>query len=234
MVARKPGLQLVPGLLCSPALFAPQVAALADVADVAVADATRAGDFPTIARQILAAAPDRFALAGLSMGGYVAFEILRQAPQRVTRLALLDTNARADRPEQIKQRHLLIGMGRALGVRAVQAALLKFLVHPGRLGDRALVDTVLGMADRIGQPAFERQQAAIMGRPDNRPFLASIRCPALIVVGNEDALTPVKVAEEMHAGIAGSRLEVIPACGHLTTLERPGAVNALLQAWLAG
>jgi len=234
MAARKPSLQLVPGLLCSPALFAPQVAGLADAADVAVADATRAGDFPTIARQILAAAPDRFALAGLSMGGYVAFEILRQAPERVTRLALLDTNARADRPEQIKQRHLLIGLGRALGVRAVQAALLKFLVHPGRLGDRALVDTVLGMADRFGQPAFERQQAAIMGRPDNRPFLASIRCPALIIVGNEDALTPVKVAEEMHAGIAGSRLEVIPDCGHLTTLERPEAVNALFLEWLAG
>lgn len=233
MTERKPQLLLVPGLLCTPALFAPQLAALGAHADILIADHSRAGDLPTIARQILARAPDRFALAGLSMGGYVAFEILRQAPDRVSRLALLDSNARADRPDQVKQRHLLIGMGRALGVRAVQAALLKFLIHPRRLDDRALVDTILGMADRTGQPTFERQQAAIMGRPDNRPFLASIRCPTLIVVGNEDALTPVKVAEEMHAGIAGSRLEVIPDCGHLTTLERPEAVNRLLAQWLA-
>lgn len=230
---QRPNLVLIPGLLCSRALFAAQVEGLASGADVTIGDTMQGRDFPTMARRILAAAPARFALAGLSMGGYVAFEILRQAPDRVTKLALLDTSARADRPEQLKQRHLLIGMGRALGVRAVQAALLKFLIHPARLTDRPLVDTVLGMADTVGQQAFERQQAAIIGRPDNRPFLKEIRCPTLIIVGAEDALTPPKVAEEMHAGIAGSRVEVIPASGHLPTMEKPEAVNALLAKWLA-
>jgi pimeloyl-ACP methyl ester carboxylesterase len=218
--------------LCTGDLWRDQRAALAHMADVAVADIGRAQDFPTMARQILSVAPPRFALAGLSMGGYVAFEVLRQAPERVTQLALFDTNARADRPEQIAQRRLLIGMGRALGVRAVQAALLKFLVHPERLDDRPLVDRILAMADSTGQSTFERQQAAIMGRPDNRGFLASITCPTMIVVGRQDALTPVKVAEEMHAGIKGSRLEIIPDCGHLPTMERPDAVSQLLSQWL--
>jgi pimeloyl-ACP methyl ester carboxylesterase len=218
--------------LCTRDLWRSQIDALAGDADIIVADIGRAHDFPTMARQILAQAPERFSLAGLSMGGYIAFEVLRQAPDRVSRLALLDTNARADRDEQIKQRHLLIGMGRALGVRAVQAALLKFLLHPSRLDDRPLVDRVLAMADTTGQPAFERQQAAIMGRPDNRSFLAGINCPTLIVVGEQDALTPVKVAQEMHAGIAGSRLEVIADCGHLPTMERPEVASKLLADWL--
>jgi pimeloyl-ACP methyl ester carboxylesterase len=218
--------------LCTRDLWRGQIDALAGDADIIVADIGRAHDFPTMARQILAQAPERFSLAGLSMGGYIAFEVLRQAPDRVSRLALLDTNARADRPEQIKQRHLLIGMGRALGVRAVQAALLKFLLHPSRLDDRVLVDRVLAMADSTGQPAFERQQTAIMGRPDNRSFLAGITCPTLIVVGEQDALTPVKVAQEMQAGIAGSRLEVIADCGHLPTMERPEVASKLLADWL--
>lgn len=225
---------LVPGLMCSPALFRPQRDALVEMAEVWIPEPTKDATLEGMARRILKAAPARFALAGLSMGGYVAFEILRQAPERVTRLALLDANARADRPENIALRHLLIGMGRALGPRAVQAALLKSLIHHDRLNDRALVDSVLGMADHVGQAAFERQQLAIIGRPDNRPLLKQITCPTLIVVGAEDALTPVKVAEEMQAGIAGSRLEIIPSCGHLATLERPQAVNGLLTRWLDG
>jgi pimeloyl-ACP methyl ester carboxylesterase len=231
--ATRGDLLLVPGLLCTPALFAAQLAALSDRARITIADTTRAEGLPAIAAGILAAAPPRFALAGLSLGGYVAFEILRQAPERVTRLALIASNARADRPEQIKLRHLLIGMGRAMGLRAVQAALMGHLVHADRLADRALVDAVIAMADAFSQPMFERQQRAIMARPDNRPFLAEIRSPTLVVVGDGDRLTPPKVAEEMAAGIAGSRLVVIPSCGHLATMERPAAVNAALAEWLA-
>jgi pimeloyl-ACP methyl ester carboxylesterase len=232
MPAERSHLVLIPGLLCTADLFAPQIEALAEVARLTVAEHRGRDSMAAIAEGILAAAPRTFALAGLSMGGYIAFEILRQAPDRVSRLALLDTNARADRPEQIRQRQLAVGLGRALGVRAVQAALLARLLHPFRLADRVLVDRVLAMADATGQRDFERQQTAIMGRPDNRPFIRGLRLPTVIVVGAEDALTPVKVAEEMHRLIAGSRLEVIPDCGHLSTLERPEAVNAILRRWL--
>ncbi len=223
----------VPGLLCTGGLFASQLAALSPHHACSVADHTTADTLPLIARHILDLAPPKFALAGLSMGGYIAFEMLRQAPQRVTRLALLDSNARADRPDQVKTRHILMGAARSIGVRSVQGMLLRLLIHPDRLADRALTDQILLMADGIGVNAFIRQQLAILGRPDNRPFLAEIKCPTVIIVGQQDALTPVKVAEEMHAAIAGSRLEVIPECGHLATMEAPEAVSAILARWLA-
>lgn len=223
----------VPGLLCTGGLFASQLAALSPHHACSVADHTTADTLPLIARHILDLAPPKFALTGLSMGGYIAFEMLRQAPQRVTRLALLDSNARADRPDQVKTRHILMGAARSIGVRSVQGMLLRLLIHPDRLADRALTDQILLMADGIGVNAFIRQQLAILGRPDNRPFLAEIKCPTVIIVGQQDALTPVKVAEEMHAAIAGSRLEVIPDCGHLATMEAPEAVSAILARWLA-
>ncbi|HXF53609.1 MAG TPA: alpha/beta fold hydrolase [Hyphomicrobiaceae bacterium] len=222
----------VPGLLCTSLLFGPQIAALGGRAGITVADHTQAASMALIAEGVLRAAPERFALAGLSMGGYVAFEIIRQAPERVLRLALLDTNARADRPEQTADRRRLIALARAQGTRRVQELLLPRLIHPERLKDAALVASVLKMAEDTSPAAFERQQEAIVGRPDNRPLLAHIRCPTLIIVGAEDQMTPVKVAQEMRDGIAGSRLEVIADCGHLSTLERPEAVNRLIQQWL--
>jgi pimeloyl-ACP methyl ester carboxylesterase len=232
VASSKPHLVLVPGLLCTERLFAPQLAALDSVADIRVADHTGFASLPEIARAILTDAPERFALAGLSMGGYIAFEILRQAPERVTRLALLDTNARADRPEQVDQRRKLIALAERDGIAKVAKLLLPYWVHKDRLADPALVAILRCMAEAVGVAAFRRQEEAIIGRPDNRPFLAQIRCPTVIVVGAEDEVTPVKVAEEMHAGIAGSRLEVIRDCGHLSTLEQPEAVNAALARWL--
>jgi pimeloyl-ACP methyl ester carboxylesterase len=229
---QKVPLVLVPGLLCSDALFGPQCRSLADCAEIAIGRVTGQATLEDMGRAVLRAAPERFALGGLSLGGYVAFEILRQAPERVTRLALLNTNARADRAEQIAQRQVLAGLARTLGVRAVQAILLPFLLHPERLGDIALRERVLKMADAVGPAAFVRQQDAIIARPDNCPFLSEIKCPTVVIVGAQDRLTPVKVAEELAAGISGSRLEVIPDCGHLSTLERPDAVNAALRSWL--
>lgn len=229
---QKAPLVLIPGLLCSDALFGPQCGGLADCAEISIGRVTGQATLEDMARSVLHAAPDRFALAGLSLGGYVAFEMLRQAPGRVTRLALLNTNARADRAEQVAQRQVLAGLARTLGVRAVQAILLPFLLHPARLGDIALRERVLKMADAVGPAAFARQQEAIIARPDNRPFLSEIKCPTLVIVGAQDRLTPVKVAEELAGGISGSRLEVIPDCGHLSTLERPDAVDAALRSWL--
>jgi pimeloyl-ACP methyl ester carboxylesterase len=225
-------LVLVPGLLCTGALWAPQIAALSDIADCIVADHTRHDSLVGIARSILEAAPQRFALAGLSMGGYIAYEIVRQAPERVTKLALLDTGSRADAPERRARRLELIALAEREGAGAAQDALMSALIHKSRLQEKPLVDTVRQMAEDTGVAAFKRQQAAIMGRPDNRPLLAGIRCPTLVLVGREDALTPVELAREIAAGIPGAKLTIVPDCGHLSTLERPQAVNRALRQWL--
>ncbi len=226
-------LVLIPGLLCSDALFAPQRTALNGEFACQIGRVTRGETLEQMADHILRQTPEKFALAGLSLGGYVAFEILRQAPERVTHLALLNTNARADRADQIAQREVLSGLARTLGVRAVQAILLPFLLGPKSKDNYALRQTVLGMAETVGRAAFERQQAAIIARPDNRAFLPEIRVPTRIIVGEDDNMTPVKVAKEMHDGIPGSTLTVIPECGHLSTLEQPDAVTTALRDWLA-
>ena len=228
----KHDLVMIPGLLCSDALFAEQVAGLSDIADIRIGRVLKPNSLGDMASDILRTAPERFALAGLSLGGYVAFEMLRQAPERVERLALLNTNARADRAEQIAFRRMLIGLANTSGPRNVQAAALPMMIHKSRMLERDLVDRVLNMADSVGRAAFVRQQQAIIDRPDNRGFLAEIKCPTLIIVGEQDVLTPVKVSQEMHEGIAGSQLEIIPECGHLSTMERPVVVNDLLRRWL--
>jgi pimeloyl-ACP methyl ester carboxylesterase len=227
-------LVLIPGLLCSAALWAPQIRALSDLADITVADHTRHESMEEIAKAILAVAPPRFAVAGLSMGGYIAYEIIRQAADRVTRLALLDTGARADAPERRAGRLRLIALAEQAGAASAQRELLPQLIHPARLADKPLVDAVLQMAMDTGVEAFKRQQMAIMARPDNLPLLSSIRCPTLVLVGREDALTPPALAQEIAGGIAGSRLEIIADCGHLSTLERPEPVNQALRTWLSG
>lgn len=228
-----PPLVLVPGVLCTAHLFAPQMAALKGLTDITVADHMSHADLPAVARAILAAAPPRFALAGLSMGGYVAFEMIRQAPDRIVRLALLDTNARADRPEQANQRRELVRLAEAEGLDRVVDATLPYLIHRDRLSDAALTGTIREMAHATGLDAFGRQQEAMISRPDNRPLLSEIRCPTLIIVGEQDALTPVKVAIEMNNAISDSTLVTLPNCGHLATLEAPQPVSQAFATWLA-
>lgn len=232
-MAAQPHLVLVPGLLCTAALWRPQIEALGKYAQVMVADHMSHDSMAAIARAILASAPERFALAGLSMGGYISYEIVRQAPERVTRLALLDTGSRADTPERTAARRELIALAEREGVRKAQEKLLPVLIHKARLTEKPLVEDILQMADDTGLESFKRQQAAIIARPDNRPFLGSIRCPTLVLVGRDDALTPVELSEEIAAGIPGAKLEIIPECGHLSTMERPAAVTRALEAWLA-
>ncbi len=225
-------LVLIPGLLCSPALFAPQMAAFGGEREVSIADHTRSDRMESIARDVLGAAPERFALVGLSMGGYIALAIHRAAPERVTRLALLDTSARPDVPERVADRRRLMQIAGAEGVRKVQGLLMPRLIHPARLGETDLVATVLRMAEDTGLDAFLRQQEAIMARPDARPSLGDIRCPTLVLAGAQDLQTPPDIAQEIAAGIAGARLVIVPDCGHLSTMERPEAVNAALAEWL--
>ena len=232
MTERTP-LVLLPGLLLDEALWQPQLKALADIAEMTVGDLSKDDSMAGMARSVLAAAPPRFALAGLSMGGYAAFEVMRQAPERVTRLALLDTSARPDTPAQTKERRAFIGMCERGEFKGVTPRLLPRWIHPSRVNDKALTETVMSMTARVGRDAFIRQQTAIMNRPDSRPGLSRIDCPTLVLCGHEDQATPVEVHREIAADISNARLVVVPECGHLSPLERPEAVNAALRAWLA-
>jgi pimeloyl-ACP methyl ester carboxylesterase len=223
---------LVPGLGCSPRLYGEQISLLWRHGSVTVADTTRDDTIAAMARRALAAAPLRFALAGLSMGGYVAFEIMRQAPERVARLALLDTSARPERPEQTVLRKERIALARAGRFAEILDMQFPLLVHQSRRTDAMLKGIVNAMHEDVGAAAYLRQQQAIMARADSRPLLAAVSCPTLVLVGDSDELTPPAHAEEMAAGIKGSRLVMVAACGHLATLERPAEVNAALEEWM--
>ncbi len=223
---------LVPGLNCSPRLYAPQLAALWGFGPVTVADHTRDDTMAAIARRILDTAPPRFALAGLSMGGYIALEIVRQASSCVARLALLDTGPRDDPPEAQAKRRTNIAATEAGRFDEIVDAQFPLYVHPSRAGDAALKADYLAMCHDVGPQAYVRQQKAIMSRPDSRPLLATIRCPTLVLVGAQDEATPPALSQEMAAGIAGARLVTVPDCGHLSTMERPEAVTQELVGWM--
>ncbi len=223
---------LVPGLNCSARLYGPQLPALWRFGPVTVADHRRDDSVAAIARRILAAAPQRFALVGLSMGGIIAFEILRQAPERVAKIALLNTNARTDEPERSERRDRQIAMARDGRFAEVADALLPLFLHRSRHDDEDLRWAVHIMAEETGPEAFIRQQTALKARPDSRRGLGAIRCPALVLVGDGDELTPPALSEEMAVAIPGARLVAVPECGHLSTLERPEAVNRALIEWM--
>jgi pimeloyl-ACP methyl ester carboxylesterase len=223
---------LIPGLTCTARLYAEQIPALWPYGPVTVADHRRDDSMAAIARRILAAAPPRFALAGLSMGGYIAFEIMRQAPQRVLKLALLDTGARADAAEQTERRHVLMAKAKAGGYAEIPELAFPLYVHRKRHGDAALKSIVRMMVEETGLDGYLRQQQAIISRPDSRPGLAAIACKTLVLVGEGDEATPPDLAREIASGISGSRLVVVPGSGHLSTLEEPDAVNRALAEWM--
>jgi pimeloyl-ACP methyl ester carboxylesterase len=221
-VAKGLPIVLIPGLNCSARLYAEQIPALWRFGPVTIADQTRGETIAAIASQILATAPPRFALAGLSMGG----------AERVARLALLDTGARADTPEQTQRRQTPIEMAKTGRFAEAAEDAFRFYVHPARHRDAALKALVITMAAENGVDAYLRQQRAIIGRPDSRPSLAAISCPTLVLVGEQDQGTPLALSQEMAAAISGSRLVVVPECGHLSTMERPEAVTKALVEWM--
>ena len=186
-----------------------------------------------IAQHILERAPQRFALVGFSMGGYIALEIVRQAKDRVMKLALLDTAAAADRPDQTEKRLKNIALTREGKAAEREEALWPLLVHESRLNDETIRSIVKEMHQETGAEAYINQQTAIMGRAESRPLLAELKMKTLIVVGDSDQLTPPAAAQEMHELVAGSKLDIIPNCGHMSTLERPDRVTKLLVEWLA-
>lgn len=222
----------VPGLLCTELLYTPQIVAFAD-RPLMIADHRQHDTIPEIAASVLEKAPEKFSLAGLSMGGYIAMEIMRIAPERVSRLALLDTNARADTPEQTERREFLIDLTRKKDFKKVPHLLYPGFVHASRELDEELKAIVVEMAMETGPEAFIRQQTALIRRDDSRPTLHEIECPTLVLVGEGDTLTPPDLAREIHRLIPNSRLAVIAGSGHLSTLEEPAAVTAELTRWLS-
>lgn len=226
-------LVLLPGLLNTRRLFEHQIAALGDVIDIVVPELYPHDSLGAMAEAALAVAPSTFALGGFSMGGYVAFEILRRAPRRVERLALIDTQATPDAPETTARRRGFIEQTRIGRFHGVQPALLPTLIHPARLKDTTVVQPILDMAQEVGAEGFVREQKAIMARPDSRPLLVGIDVPTVVIVGRQDQPTPLSRAQEMAADIANARLVVIEECGHMSPLEKPDEVTDALRRWLS-
>ncbi len=226
-------LVLVPGLTCTARLFGAQIAALWPYGQVAVADHRRDADMAAIAARILNDAPPRFALAGLSMGGYIVLAMLRQAPERIAKLALLDTSARPDTPEQTAGRKTQIAMAQSGRYGEIPEFAIRRYLNAEHQRDERLTGIVRQMVMETGPEAFVRQLNAMISRPDSRPLLATIRCPTLVLVGDGDEATPPELSREIAAGIAGAKLTIVPDSGHLTPLEQPEAVNAALAQWLS-
>lgn len=227
----KQTLILVPGLLCTGKLWRDQVEHLQDDLDILIADVSQDDSVAGVASRLLEDAPETFYLAGLSMGGYIALEVMRQAPDRVEKLALLDTSARPDTEEQTELRLALVEKARRDGLALVAYGLLERLLHRSRTGDFSVVNPVVEMAEDTGVEVFERQERAIINRPDSRPDLRKIPCPTLVLCGREDAITPLEAHEELASNIPDSRLHIIETCGHLSTLERPTEVSGTLRDW---
>jgi pimeloyl-ACP methyl ester carboxylesterase len=224
---------LVPGLVSSPRIFDPVVPALWQFGPVMVANHIRDDSMAAIARRILAEAPPRFALAGHSMGGYIAFEMLRQAPDRVAKLALINTQARPDTPEGSDRRRGMMARAQNGEFHAVLDELFPGFVHSSRREDASLRRLIHDMGVDVGAEAFIRQQTAIMGRADSRPMLAAIKCPTLVLTGDEDNTIPNALSVEMAEGIEGAKLVILPNCGHMPQPEQPRATAEALADWLS-
>lgn len=225
-------LVFLPGLICDQRLWRDVIDGLSDTIAPMVADLRLDDTIKAMAARTLSAAPDKFALAGLSMGGYVALEIMRQAPERVTHLALLDTSARADTPERQDTRRkgiAMVGQGKFIGV---SRGLLGNLIAPHHLGT-PLAGEVQAMSERVGQDVYIRQQNAILSRTDSLPSLPDITVPTLVGVGALDKMTPLDLAEEMASAIPHAELSVFPDAAHLPPMENPAPVIAAFKTLLA-
>lgn len=232
-------LLLVPGMLCSPRLYAAQAAALSDAADIVVPDWREAplsvwDSWDSAARWVLAQMPaEHFALAGLSLGGMLAVEIMQIAAERVTRLALLDTGMRSQNEAERAIRRARIGLADEGHFELVLGLQMSRFVPAYRLPDKKLIGEVMAMCGEIGVEIYKRQEELAAIRADRRPDLPKIKCPTIVVCGRDDAATPLFMSEEIAAAIKGSELIVIEQCGHLTTMEKPEETNAILRKWLS-
>ena len=229
-------LLLLPGSLCDATLFQAQLDYFSTQYEISVADISASNSIETIAAKILTMFPGTLALAGLSMGGIIAFELVRQAPKRVERLALLDTNYRAETTEGVVRRNREVEAVRQGGEQALLALIEDIYypryVAPLRLSDQALKTVVVNMARNAGVPSFFNQWQALAQRADYTELLSRISCPTLVLCGEDDTMCSSALHRTMVTEIPGAELEVIPNCGHLSTLEAPEAVNQALARWL--
>jgi pimeloyl-ACP methyl ester carboxylesterase len=237
MLWMKPSLILLPGLLCDRTVWEPQLPSLEAFAHCHVADYALADSLGAMAETVLAKAPERFAIAGHSMGGRVAFEILRRAGERVTHVALMDTRTHAKPPgeagdKEAQGRYELLEMAQARGMRAMAEKWVQGMVHPSRLADAVLMEEILSMFERKSPDIFAAQIQALLGRPDASAVLAGIRVPALILCGREDAWSQLAWHQEMARVVPHAHLEVVEECGHMATLERPTQVARAMVSWL--
>lgn len=226
-------LVLLPGTLCDERLFEHQIDALGTKREIIVGNLTASDTIAGMAKDVLGEAPERFALAGLSLGGTVAMEIMRQAPERVERLALIDTNARAATPQQRSHWDDLAAMVRRGEFTEITTdILLPNLIH--RQHDAGLRELIVDMATAVGPEAFLRQNAAHPTRPDSLDSLTRVECPTIVVFGAHELICSPEMHREIAAAVPGARLIEVPDAGHLSTLDNPEAVTAALESWLGG
>ncbi len=226
-----PQLILLPGLLNDAELWRDQISGLADVARVWVPDLSPYATLSEMAQSVLSEAEPTFAVAGFSMGGYVAQEIARLAPERIERLALLDTSIRVDTPERAAQRRALNKAAARGGTfLGIGQAIMKSYIDASRLDDVELTTRIVDMTQRLGREVFLRQNS--LERQDGEAPLKALRVPLLIIVGENDQITPAEGCREMAAAIGCTHLVVIPNAGHMTPMEAPSAVNGALRHWL--
>ena len=223
----------VPGLASSLRSHLPVFSSLWSHGSVSVPNQTQDDSIAAMAARALRESPPTFALLGHSLGGYIALEMMRQAPERVARLALLNTQARADTPEAIERRKMQIEAVKAGAFDKAMDAFFPLLVHPARVGDAALREELRLASFESGPDAFIRQQTAVMARIDSRPSLAQIKVPTLILSGDQDKLIPNDLSREMAGMIAGAKLVIVPDAGHMAPIEQPQAVIAAFDEWFA-
>jgi len=239
MTKALPHLLLLPGLACDAEVWKHQVHALAETAAIQVIDYGASDSIEQMASVALDRAPQRFAVAGHSMGGRVAFEVFRRAPDRVLGLALLDTAYKPLQPGEAGEREKAeragyVKIAQTQGMKAMARTWLQKMVHPSRLADEPLVDSIIEMMGRKSPEIFTGQIKALLGRPDATPVLSAARCPALVLCGREDAWSVLEVHRDMAARMPHARLAIVENCGHMATMERPEAVTAAFAEWLSG
>lgn len=225
-----PTIVFLPGMMCNQALYQPQIDHFAPRHPVVVADLSQDASMAAMAKRVLDTAPAEFCLVGLSMGGIVAFEVMRQAPERVQALALLDTNDLAELPERQALRQAQLDRTHAdTWLNIVVEEMMPHYLAQQSSGNQALLDTIKGMAEEQGLQAFLNQSKALKYRPDSHQSLADIHCPTLVLCGEEDALCPISHHERIAAGIDNAELVIVKNAGHLSTLEQPEHVNHALE-----
>jgi pimeloyl-ACP methyl ester carboxylesterase len=234
---KKKPLVLLPGLMCDRTVWESQIQDLAGISEPSVAEYGMLNSLAAMAGHVLKTAPARFAVAGHSMGGRVAMEMFRQAPERISAICLMDTRHHPLPAGEVGEKEragrlALLEVARQKGTRAMGEEWVKGMVHPDRLSDRTLIDSILDMFARKTADLFEAQQTALLNRPDAGALMREIRCPALVLCGREDGWSTPQWHESMAREIPGAALAIIERCGHMSTMERPAEVSQAMRSWL--